>query len=111
MINLVNGSCNTLDDLSDRICVPNKTEDVNLSVFNMIIRINELKTLANHISCKCKCKFDNRKCKSNQKWVKNKCQCDCKNPRKQKNYIWNPSTCTCENGKYFEKIIGDSVIT
>ena len=83
MINLVNGSCNTLD-LSDRICVPNKTEDVNLIVFNMIIRINELKTLANHISCKCKCKFDNRKCKSNQKWVKNKCQCDCKNPRKQK---------------------------
>ena len=35
-----NGSCNTLDDLSRGICVPNKTEDLNLNVFNMITRIN-----------------------------------------------------------------------
>ena len=26
------GSCNTLNDLSNIICVPNKTEDLNLSV-------------------------------------------------------------------------------
>ena len=38
-----NGSCNTLDDTSSRICVPNETEDVNLSVFNLIARINESK--------------------------------------------------------------------
>ena len=30
------GSCNALNDLSDKVCVPNKTEDLNLSVFNMI---------------------------------------------------------------------------
>ena len=30
------GSCNTLNDLSNKICVPNKTKDLNLSVFNMI---------------------------------------------------------------------------
>ena len=30
------GSCNTLNDLSNKVCVPNKTEDLNLSVFNMI---------------------------------------------------------------------------
>ena len=29
-------SCNTLNDLSNKICVPKKTEDLNLSVFNMI---------------------------------------------------------------------------
>ena len=28
------GSCCTLNDLSNKICVPNKTEDLNLSVFN-----------------------------------------------------------------------------
>ena len=33
------GSCNILNDLS-KVCVPNKTEDLNLSVFNMIIGIN-----------------------------------------------------------------------
>ena len=43
MVNLYifNGSCNTLDDLSSRIYVPNKIEDLNLSVFNMITRINK----------------------------------------------------------------------
>ena len=36
------GSCNSLNDLSNKVCVPNKTEDLNLSVFNMITGINEL---------------------------------------------------------------------
>ena len=30
------GSCNTLNELSNKVCVTNKTEDLNLSVFNMI---------------------------------------------------------------------------
>ena len=34
------GSCNTLNDLSNKVSVPNKTEDLNLSVFNIITRIN-----------------------------------------------------------------------
>ena len=44
-----NGSCNTLDNPSGRICVPNKTEDVNLSIFNTIARINESKILGKDI--------------------------------------------------------------
>ena len=32
-------SCNTLNDLSNKVCVPNKTEDSDLNVFNMIIEI------------------------------------------------------------------------
>ena len=43
------GSCNTLIDLFNKVCVPNKTEDLNLSKFNMITGINESKTLAKHI--------------------------------------------------------------
>ena len=60
------GSCNALNDLSNKVCVPNRTEDLNLSVFNMITEINESKTLTKQISCECKCKFDGRKCNSNQ---------------------------------------------
>ena len=26
------GSCNSLNDLSNKVCVPNKTEDLNLSI-------------------------------------------------------------------------------
>ena len=30
------GSFNNINDLSNKVCVPNKTENLNLSVFNMI---------------------------------------------------------------------------
>ena len=32
----------------------------NLRVFDMVTGINESKTLAEHISCKCKCKYDGK---------------------------------------------------
>ena len=41
-----------------KICVPNKTKDVNVKVFNMITNKREAKTLTKHISCDCKCKFN-----------------------------------------------------
>ena len=43
-----------VNHLSNKICFPNKTEDLNLSMFNMITRINESKTLRKRISWKCK---------------------------------------------------------
>ena len=67
------GSCNTLNDLSNKVCVPNKTEDLYLNVFNIITGINEPKTLTRHISCDCNCKFDERKYNSNQCWNNDKC--------------------------------------
>ena len=50
-----NGSYNTLTKISDRICVANKTENVNLNVFNLI---------TSKMNQKCKCKFDRKRCKS-----------------------------------------------
>ena len=61
------GNCNTLNDLSNKICVPNKTEDLNLSVFNMNTGINESKTSIKHLSFKCKCRFDGIERNSDQK--------------------------------------------
>ena len=52
------GSCDILNDLSNKVCVPNKAEDLNLSVFNMITGINKSKTLTKHVSYKIKCKFE-----------------------------------------------------
>ena len=66
------GSCNSLNDLSNKACIPNKTEDLNLSMINMITGVKESKTLTKHISCECKCRFDGRKCNSNQWWNNNK---------------------------------------
>ena len=57
---------------------PNKTEDLILSVFNQVTGMDESKTLTKHIPCECKCKFDVRKCNSDQRWSNDKCQCKCK---------------------------------
>ena len=34
-------SCNTLNDLSNEVCVPNKTGDLNISIFKLITGTNE----------------------------------------------------------------------
>ena len=58
------------------VCVPNKTK--NLNVFNMITGMNESKTLAKHISCKCEFRFNGRKCNSDQWWNNDNCRCESK---------------------------------
>ena len=105
------GRCNALNDLSNKVYVPNKIEELNLSLFNVAAGINKLKALIKHILCKCKCRFDGRKCNSSQCWNKDKCWCECKNRHVcEKEYVWNPSTCNCENGKYLASIMDDSAI-
>ena len=94
------GSCNTINDLSNKVCIPNKTGDLNLSIFNMVVGINQSKTLTKHISCKCECKFDDTKCNSNQWWNNDKCRCEFqKHHICEKDYVWNSATYNCENGK------------
>ena len=73
---MISGSCN---DLSQIICVPKETKDINVKVFNMIKNKNEAKTITKHISCYCKCKFNSTTCNSNQKWNNETCRCECKN--------------------------------
>ena len=48
------GNYNNYNDLSNKVCVPNQSEDLHLCMFNMITGINELKTLTKHISSTCK---------------------------------------------------------
>ena len=47
------GSCNTLNDLSNRVYVPDKIEDLNVHVFNIITGKNESKMITKDISCEC----------------------------------------------------------
>ena len=107
-----NGSCNTVDDLSTKACVPSKTKDVNVKVFNMITNRNKAKALViKHISCNCKCKFNGTTCNSNQKWGNETCQCECENYHKwKKDNSSNPSKCISENDKYLKSIVDDSKI-
>ena len=110
-LDICGGSCNTLNDLSNKESVPNTTEDLNVRVLKMITVINGWKTLTKHISCECKCRFGGRKCNSDQ-WCNNdKSQCECKKRNVcEKDYVWNPSRCNCKNGKYLANIMVDSAI-
>ena len=56
--------------MSNKVCVPNKTEDFNLSMFNMITGLNKSKTLTKHILFKCKSKLDGWKCNSVKSEIK-----------------------------------------
>ena len=66
--------------------------------------------MTEHISCKFKCKFNNRTCNSKQKWNNKTCQCECKNLHmREKDYSWNRSICIFENSKYLKSVADTSV--
>ena len=88
-----------------------KKQKTNFKAFNLITNKTDAKTVTKHISCDFKCKFNSKKCNSNQKWNNETCQWKCKNYRKCKNYYsWNPTTGICENSKYLKSIGHTSVI-
>ena len=62
------GSLNTINDLLNKVCALNKTEDIN-TCFQYNYRKNKSNVLTKDISCKCNCKFDKRNFSSNQKWI------------------------------------------
>ena len=96
------GSCNTINDVFNKVCAPNNTEDLNVSVFNMTAGTSESKALTKHISCECKCKLDGTKCNSNQ-WSNNdNINVSLKSIMYVKKIIF---------GKYLASIMDDSVIT
>ena len=77
----------------------------------MFTEINESKTLTEHISCECKCKFYGRKCNSDQWWNNDKCWWECKKHHvREKDDVWNSTTCNYENGKYLASVMDDSAI-
>ena len=105
------GNCSNLNHLSNEVCIPYKTEDLNLIVSKMIPWINESKTLEKHRSCEYKCKFDWIKCNSDQCWNKDNCWCECNKRHGYENdYVLNPSTYNCKNGKCLASIMHNSAI-
>ena len=81
-------SWNSVDDLSGKICVPNKTNDVNVKACDMVTNKNETTTMLKHISCDCKWKYNSTACSSNRKLNNDISQCECKSYRKcRKNIV------------------------
>ena len=82
-VNKCGGSCNTIDEPYAQVCDPDKVKNVNVKVFNLMLRVNETKVLVQHELCKCKCQLNESVCNSKQKmepwWSHTEsCWCECK---------------------------------
>ena len=93
-VNKCSGSCNTLDDPMAKICVPKIIKNINIKVYNLLMRLNETRNVLWHESCN-----------SKQIWNSDTCRCDCNEDFAgvvscDKGYMWNPSTCECQCDKW-----------
>ena len=104
-VNKCNGSCDTLDNPMSKIYVPKIIKNVNMKVYNFLMRLNETRNVLWHESCKCVCKLISTVCNSKEIWNSNTCRCDCNEDfaviiNCNKGYTWNPSTCERQCDKW-----------
>ena len=100
-VNKCSGSCDTLDNPIEKLCVPNVMKELNMKFYNFLTILNETRNVLWHESCKCVCKLNSSVCNNNQIWNDDTCRCDCNQDfagmiNCAKGYTWNPSTCECQ---------------
>ena len=49
LVNKCSGSCDTLDNPISKICVPKIIKNVNMKVYNFLIRLNETRNVLWHV--------------------------------------------------------------
>ena len=73
------GSCNNINHPYAKICVPDIIKNLDVKVFNLMLRTNEARFIEWHETCKCKCRSDAIICNNKQRWNNDKCRCELKN--------------------------------
>ena len=78
-------------------------KDLNVKVFDLMLKTNEARHTKWHQTCKYICRLDGIICNIKQRWNENKCRYQCKELIDKgvcnKGFIWNPSNCECECDK------------
>ena len=100
LVNKCSGSCDTLDNPMEKLCLPNIIKRINMKVYNFLMMLNETRNVLWHESCKCVCRLHSSVCNSQQIWNSDTCKCDCNEDFAgiiscDKGYTWNPITCAC----------------
>ena len=100
LVNKCSGNCNDINNPNVKLCVPDVTKDVNMKVFNLMLRTNQT---CRHETCACKWSLHPSVCNVKQRWNSDKCRCECKEfideCRCDDGFVWNPSICECEYDK------------
>ena len=102
-INKCSGSFNNINNPYAKLCTPDIIKDLNVRVFNLMLKTNETRFIKWHETCKCIFRLDGIICNSKQRWNEDKCRCECKKLIDKgvcnKGFIWNPSNCECKCDK------------
>ena len=105
LVNKCSGSCNTRDDPMANMCVPNIIKNVNMKVYNFLMRLNESRYVLWHESCKCVRRLNSSVCNSKQIWNSDTCGCECDMCCKPGQYL-DYKKCVCKN-KLIGRVIGE----
>ena len=93
-------NCNNINDPYVKMCIPDNIKNLNVTVFNLISRINQTRHIEWHETCKYKFRLDTSVCNNKQRWNHDNCRCACKELINRgacnKVFIWNSSNCECE---------------
>ena len=103
------GSCNNINKPYAKLCVPDNVKNLNVKVFNLMLRTNETRHIEWRETCKCKCILDASVCNNKQRWNDDKCWCECKELIDKgvcdKGSISNPSNCDHENCRCRKRLV------
>ena len=73
------GSCNNnINDPCAKLSVLDVVKNLNVKVFNLLLKTNETRHREWHETCKRKCRLDKSVCNTKQRWNEYKCRCECK---------------------------------
>ena len=61
------GSCNNINDPYAKLCAPDVSKNMNVTVFGLISRTNETSWIKWHETGKCKCRLEASVCNNKQR--------------------------------------------
>ena len=100
LVNKCSGSCNSINNLYAKLCVPDVVKNMNIKVFYLMSKTNETRYVSWHETCACKWRLDTNVCHDGQRWNSDKCRCERRElidkGRCDGGFIWNYSACKCE---------------
>ena len=56
-LNKCSGSCSNINDPYAKLCIPNVVKNKNFKVFNLMSRVNKIRQIIWHETCKCVCRL------------------------------------------------------